>query len=176
MSFANTGVHDFNLSAADGEQHSYLVTAHPAGEGMGIMYELLALGTPAMMTLAGAAMKSRAILAAVFGAFGGKFDGDAPVKVEDIADLQRMLVDIDLAAVGQEIGRSLATGKAPDLTKRILSRVLRDGKPLNIDLAYKANYAEMLVAVWKVCEINRFFPLPSISPNGSKERTTETAQ
>lgn len=155
------GVHTFTLHDSQGQPHSYVVTEHPAGEGMELMYELLGLGAPAVLSLAGAALRSSELLGAALRALGG--EGEAPSS-GDATELARMVADLELDKVGAEVGRAFATGKAPALTKRILSRAFRDGKPLNIDLAYQANYSELLMAVWKVCAINRFFPVPSMSP------------
>lgn len=162
---ANTGVHQFVLADRDGHPHQYIVMEHPAGEGMAIMYALLGLGAPTVLGLAGAAMRSEKILAAVVQALGGDDDGEATGA--DTAELVRMLSELDLGSVGAELGRALATGRAPELTRQVLSRTHRDGQPLarDFDLAYQANYGELLAAVWKVCQINRFFP--GLSTSGS---------
>jgi hypothetical protein len=159
----HTGVHQFELTDRDGVPHGYLVTEHPAGEGMDIMYALLGLGAPTVLGLAGAALRSEEVLGAVMAAFGS----DAPALAG--SDLMRMLAELDLSSVGAEVSRALGTGRAPELTRRVLSRTHRDGKPLaqHLDVAYQANYTELLQAVWKVCSINRFFPVPSTSQASS---------
>lgn len=167
----STGVHQFSLTDARGVEHQYLVTEHPAGEGMDIMYALLGLGAPTVLGLAGAAMKSEDLLGGVMRVLAG---GDSGVG--DTKQLGQMFSALDLGAVGSELGRALGSGRAPDLTRRVLSRVHRDSKPLNIDLAYQANYGEMLQAVWKVCTINRFFPVPSTSSSTSGDSTREKSQ
>jgi hypothetical protein len=155
----NTGVHSFQLSDARGGLHDYVVTEHPAGDGMGIMYGLLELGAPTVLGLAGAALKSEDLLGAVLDAVGG---GERDFGV---SDLGRALSGLDLSTVGPELARALGTGRAPALTRQVLAHTLRDGKRLRDDaqfnMAYQANYAELLTAVWRVCTINRFFPVPS---------------
>jgi hypothetical protein len=160
----NTGVHQFELLDARGQPHQYLVTEHPAGEGMAVMFELLAVGAPTVLGLAGAALKSEELLGAVLAALS---DDTAELAT---SELGKMLAGLDLAAAGAELGRALGTGKAPELTRRILSRTIRDGQPVAkvLDLAYQANYGELLLAVWRVCAINRFFPVPSTSGSEPK--------
>ena len=155
------GVHTFELNG-----HSYLVQEHPAGEGMEIMYELLGLGAPTVLGLAAAAIKSEELLRAVLEAMKGV---DSEVTM---GDLGGMLSSLDLGSAGAELGKAIGTGKAPGLTKKILSRTHRDRQPIArcFDTAYQANYAELLQAVWKVCTINRFFPVPSMSPSLPDEK------
>ena len=171
MENTSTGMHQFQLTDANGKSHSYVVAEHPAGEGMELMYALLGLGAPAVLGLAGAALKSSDMLGAVIRALSG---GDSGVS--NTAEMGKLAADLDFASVGAEIGKALGTGRAPDLTRRILSRTHRDGRNLGadggIDLSYQANYAELLVAVWRVCTINRFFPVPSTSPSSSAARAT----
>lgn len=164
----NTGVHQFSLADRDGVEHAYVVTEHPAGEGMEIMYALLGLGAPSLLGLAGAALRSEEILAAVADALGG---GDSTVTR---TDLVKMLTGLDLGAVGAEVQRALGTGRAPELTRKVLSRTHRDGRPLSthFDVAYQANYLELLQAVWRVCSANRFFPVPSTSASSPSESQT----
>lgn len=169
----NTGVHQFTLTDANGKPHDYLVTEHPGGEGMTIMFELLALGAPTVLGLAGAALKSEELLGSVIGAF--KAEGESTAG--DVSELARQFAALDLGSVGNELGKALAMGKAPELTRKILSRTHRDGRPLatHIDIAYQANYLELLTALWRVCSINRFFPVPSTLLGSSPAPRIETA-
>lgn len=156
----NTGVHTFELIDARGASHSYTVTEHAAGEGMEIMYALLGLGAPAVLSLAGAALKSEDMVRAIMGALGGG-DGESAT---DLSSFTAMLADLDFAKVGSEVSLALGSGRAPLLTRQILKNTYRDTRRLTeagIDLAYQANYMELLTATWKVCQINGFFPLPS---------------
>ena len=166
----NTGVHSFQLTDARGDPHDYLVAEHPAGDGMTILYELLGLGIPSVIGLIGAALKSEDLLGAVLDAVGGG-------KLEfGAAQLSHALSEIDFSKVGPEIRIALGTGKAPALTRQILSRTHRDGKPLRDDahfnLAFQANYGELLRLIWKVCSINRFFQGLSTSLGSSNELET----
>lgn len=164
---SETGTHQFQLHDAAGVAHNYVVNEHPAGEGMELMYALLGLGAPAVLGLASAALRSEDMLGAVMRALSGGDSGVADT-------VGQMAADLDLTTVGVEVGKALGSGRAPDLTRRILSRTYRDGRSLGgvggsgIDLAYQANYAELLVAVWRVCTINRFFPVPSTSQSSAK--------
>ena len=167
------GVHKFQLTDAKGQPHTYIVNEHPAGEGMAIMFALVGLGAPTVLGLAGAAIQSERLLGAVVDVVRGKTDDET--DDDDWKDFAGMAVGLDLPSVGREVGLALATGKAPELTKKVLARTFRDGKPLLevFDQAYQANYFELLEAVFRVCRINQFFPVPSTS--GSSESPTEAA-
>lgn len=169
----NTGIHEFELVDARGKSHRYSVTEHPAGEGMEIMFALLSMGAPTVLGLAGAAVQSERLLGMVIEAFSTESDGTPPSR-EDFGDLAKLAVGIDLPSVGRELGVALAGGKAPQLTRKILSRVNRDGQFLRneaaFDMAFQANYLELLVLIFRVCSINRFFPVPGTlldSPQGT---------
>jgi hypothetical protein len=166
----NTGTHTFQLPDASGDLHQYLVIEHPAGEGMAVMYELLAMGSPTVLSLAAAALKSEDLIRSVVGAVSGDEAG------LEMAELGKMLAGLDLSSVGPAIERALGTGKAPELTRQVLAHTFRDGKPLKgtgLDLAYQANYGELLQAVWRVCSINRFFPVPSTSSTSPDAPSTQ---
>lgn len=160
---SDTGIHQFELTDAAGVAHAYLVTEHPGGEGMELMYALLGLGAPTVLGLAGAALKAEDLLRAVIGALRGEGEGES--QESDWSELAGLVAGIDFGTVGLELGKALGSGQAPALTKKLVSRVYRDGKPLAtvFDRAYQANYIELLQLVWRVCAINRFFPVPSTS-------------
>lgn len=171
-----TGVHEFTLTDARGAEHSYLVQEHPAGDGCAIFYELMGLGMPTLLGLLGAALKSEELIRDVLAAMSAKSDEDAPPF--DWQDLARKLGELELEKVGQEIGRALATGKAPALTRALLSKTHRDGKLLNgaaFDLAYQANYWEMVRAIFKVCQVNRFLGDFSTLPSSPLEKRPASA-
>lgn len=152
----------FQLTGADGRVHEYLVQEHPGEEGMGVLFDLIALGAPTLLGLAAAALKADDLIGTVFQALRGGEDTERPVTSGDTGKLSNMIGSLDLGQVGVELSRSLATGRGPKLARAILSKSFRDGKQLADDghfsLAYQANYAELMQALWKVCEINRFFP------------------
>ena len=52
------GIHEFELVDARGNTHTYMVTETPAGEGVEIMFAIMALGAPTALGLAGAAVAS----------------------------------------------------------------------------------------------------------------------
>lgn len=161
------GIHKFDLEDWNGNRHQYLVTEHPAEEGMAILYELLGLGAPTLLGLAGAALKITDV-ATLLSAFRPAAEGEEARQDPGTAgELARFLDALDLPSVGREITRALALGNAPKLTRKILGKARRDGQPLWEDgafnLAYQANYLEMLTAVWRICQINRFFPQLSTS-------------
>lgn len=154
---AGTGAHTFQLTDAQGQTHDYLVTEHPAGEGVEIFYQLMGLGAPTLTGLLGAALKAEDLLGALFDALTSS---DETARQLDTSDLAKLLGDLNLEQVGQEIGRALGTGKAPALTRALLKHTHRDGQPLAkvFDRAYQANYWELMQLIWKVCQVNRFFP------------------
>lgn len=175
MSQSIPGIVTFTLLDADGVPHNYTVGEHPAGDGMAIMYELLGLGAPTVVGVVEAGLKSGELIRAAWEAFrGGGGEAQAPtagalmerVQSSDWKDFLKLLEDLDLSGVGGALEHAFVTGKAPALTRRVLAHTHRDGKPLSgpaFEQAYQANYWELLQAVWKVCQINRFFPLPSTS-------------
>ena len=167
---AGAPVHSFNLTDADGGTHAYIVAEHPGGEGMAIAFELLSLGLPTVLRLAGAAMESDTFLATAVRAVSGT-SLQAGSEGDTLAELRSMLSGIDFGQAAEDVRVALGSGQAPALVRRILSRTYRDGKPLSsdasFDLAYTRNYMELLKAVWQVARINRFFPELSMSASGS---------
>jgi hypothetical protein len=169
------GVHPFQLTDAHGNVHDYVCQEHPAGEGMEIMFELLGMGAPSLLSLLGAAMSNGDGVRALLGALGAQSDEDAPPLDED--ELAKLVRGIDLTLVSGELARVLGSKRGPALARAILARTHRDTHPLSgrhLDVAYQANYAELLQACWKVCQINRFFPVPSTSGSGSNETPART--
>lgn len=179
---AGTNMHRFTLTDRKGQVHDYMVQEHPAGEGMTLMYELVGLGAPAVLALISAALRAEDLVGTVMATLrAGASEGEASEEggpEVGTADLSRMLGKAELGAVGQDIAKALATGKAPALTRKILARTLRDQRRLSDEgvfaMAYQANYAELLMAVWKVASINGFFPVPSMSTSSSDERQGST--
>jgi hypothetical protein len=156
-----TGRHEFQLTDADGNLHDYLVTEHPAGDGTEIVFELLGLGAPTALQLAGAALTSDDLLRAILGVAGG-----AGFNADTGAAALAELADIDFGKAGGEIQRAFGTGKAPmALVRKLVSRAWRDGQKVAevYDQAYQANYWELAQLVGKIIAINRFFPVPPTS-------------
>lgn len=176
---AAIGIHEFELTDAHGRVHRYMVTETPAGEGVEVMFAILSLGAPTVLGLAGAAVKSESMLGMISAALQGQVDGDT--SDADYAEVAQAAISLDLPAIGREIGMALASGKMPGITKKLIARVHRDSKALRdpavFDLAFQANYLELLTLLWKVCTINRFFPVPGTSessPAGTGPGTATT--
>jgi hypothetical protein len=194
---AGTPLHTFQLPDRQGRMHTYLVHEHNALDGMALMYELLGLGAPALISIIGAAMQSEDLIGSVIATMragagpratetperlepGVEYEEAAPSEPEvSTADLSRMLGKTQLGAVGQDIAKALATGKAPLLTRKVLAHTLRDNRRLSDEgvfaLAFKANYGEMLQALWRVCQINDFFPVPSMFSSSLEESSAASS-
>lgn len=185
---AGPGVHQFRLADANGAEHDYLVQEHAAGDGMAIMYELLGLGAPSVLGLAGAVLKlENVVKMGLEAVMGREIVGDAgevgSLTGADVTQLATLATDLDLSAVGIEVGKALSGGRAPKLTLSVLAKTHRDGRALvvggkptvDFERAYQANYMELLQVVWRVCTLNRFFPLPATSPSSSGATTAPPA-
>jgi len=125
----------FSLTDADGGPHDYLVALHGAVEGQGIAWRLLAAGAEPLARLIASA--------------SGGLDAAA------------------LGSLGADVRAAILSVGAPAMTRDILRYTSRDGAPLANDAAFNAafrgNYSEMLLAVRRVTEINRFLPVSLIS-------------
>ena len=158
----------FQLADADGQVHAYEATPHPPTEGMAVAYTLLALGAEPL----GAAMAS--VLTAA---------GDAGItRLSDLldADVGDLANAVDFGALGRAVRDAVATGGMPRLTRDLLSRTFRDGKPLNVDVhfnaAFACNYFELAQAAWQLVQHNRFMPpLPTLPGAGSGNPTKTPA-
>lgn len=143
--------HAFVVKDVDGNPHSYNLTYHPAGEGQRIMFQLMGL-----------------VAAPGSAAAGALLSGDS-------------LADLDLGAVnwsglGDELRRVFASEMTPKLCREILSYAWRDNVPLTagFDSAYRANYGELLGALWEVIRANRFLSLPGMSLDGMLQQARAT--
>lgn len=145
----------FTLRDAEGVEHQYEVVHHPATEGQAIMWELVALAAAPL----GALIK-------------GLLSGTEPINFRALLDdpegMTRLGTMIDFGKVGGDVKTALASGSMPQLTAKILSRTRRsneEGRMVelanrsNFDAAYTGNYAELLKAVWRVAQANRFLSL-----------------
>ena len=139
----------FVVRDVDGAPHTYQLTFHPAGEGQVLMFELMAMLAPPGSALG-------AMLA----------DGSAGGSAFDVD-----LATIDWTAAGREIQAVLASKATPELTRPLLAYAVRDNVPVSavFDRVYRANYGEMLGALWEVIRANRFFSLPGMSLDSAIE-------
>jgi len=151
-------VHDYA-----GNPHTYTVVLHKPSEGMQISYEMIRAGGPALPRLIGLVLSDDGVLKKLADAAESLKSDD---KNLDLADIVKLVSDhVDLRAAGADLESVLASLDGPSLARRILSRSLRDGAALgndtNFDTAYAGNYAEMWLAVVKIAQANRFFPVPT---------------
>lgn len=130
---------EFTLLDDSDTPHGYVVPLHPAVEGQRLMCQILALAAGPLADLAAAFQR---------------------------ADGNGLDADVDLAAVGRQVGAALASDAPPRLIRELLRYTARDGKGLagdgDFNVAYTGNYGELLVALWRVVEANRFLPLSRI--------------
>lgn len=131
---------EFTLLDDAGNPHGYVVPLHPAVEGQRLMCQILALAAGPLADLATAYQRT---------------DGNG------------LDADVDLAAVGRQMGAALASDAPPRLIRDLLRYTARDGKALAQDGgfndAYTGNYGELLFALWEVVKANRFLPLSRIT-------------
>lgn len=181
-STVGTGVHEFELTDAQGRTWKYLVQEHPAEEGMELLFELIGLGAPTILGGLAELFKSEDMVSGLFDAVRSMVAGEAATGAtsRDWGEFAALVGQLDVGKVGREITFAVGTGKAPKLVRRLLAKTHRNGKPLKDDgvfsLAYQANYWEMLQAVQQVCRVNRFFPQLSTSLSSLGARTGETTQ
>ncbi len=124
--------HEFSATDIDGEDHVYLVLPHPAGEGLLILSELMAIGSRGLKGALGA-VKFDAIATAAD-------KGD--VSVLDGLDIDEEMIGAAIGAVIQAIGQR----DVLSLVKRLLKYTYRDNRMITdvgIDVPYAANYGEL---------------------------------
>lgn len=150
----------FTVKDREGVSHAYDCTLHPATEGQKVMWQLVAL---CAAPLAGAVKGLLPLIDQVKGQGGlaGLLDSSTAID-----QLKGGLASIDFAAIGEDVKRSLLTAPMEKLVEEVLSRTLRDDKPLatrgTFDDAYSGNYGELLSALWEVVKANRFLSLPGM--------------
>ncbi len=143
------GVVTFTVDDGDGNSHTYICTLHGTEDGQNVVWALVALGgEPLGALLQGAAGKLVA---------EGSSIGD--VLASDASDVVK---SIDWSGVGRDIAASVARTNMPELTRLILRHTHRDGAQLAdkmaFNAAYRANYGELMRALWEVIGANRFLP------------------
>ena len=138
----------FDLEDALGKKHVYEGYFHPADEGLELSFMLIQmLGEP--------------LLRAV-----GDLKDTAQTAIETAAgteEIGAMLVGIDFAAALGAL-REIEPKTVVGLSKRIFGHTTRDGDRLKehvYNKAYRGNYEELYIAMWKVVEANNFIPLLS---------------
>jgi|GEM_PF-2207338 hypothetical protein len=150
--------HQFTLEDADGKQHSYRVAAHNPTEGFGVCSRIAAA---VIDPLAGTALSVlvKTVPAALKRA--AKTDGSFDLEsIMDDPEVMANLAGLDFTSSGPAMRRAIEAIDLP-LVRDVLRHAERDGKPLArdvaFDTAYQRNYGELVAAVWKVGQYNRFF-------------------
>ena len=145
--------HTFTVKDVDGNPHIYHLTFHPPTQGQRIMFQLLAMVSTPGSALAGALLSGESL--------------------EDID-----LGSINWTGLGAELRDTFASEMTPQLSTQLLSFAVRDNVPLTagFDMAYKANYGELLGALWEVIRANRFLSLPGMSLDGVLQQVKATVE
>lgn len=142
----------FTLKDGAGDVHEYTVMRHGAVEGQDVMWQLVALGAEPIARIAQIALVSGNIRELI----------DA-----DSAKLEQMLGGADFSTVGADVRKAIVATNMSKLAREVLRHTSRDDKPLHDNIAfgnaYSGNYGELLQAVWRVVQTNRFLPLPGTS-------------
>lgn len=141
-----SSIETFTLKDSAGNEHAYVVAKHGGTAGMAVIETMLELG-------------AGPIISALFSSMSVANNGVT-------GDLKAALGQIDVAAVSESIQKGLrATGGLTKLAPMLLAHTHRDGVLLNptaIDIAYAANYGELMKALAKVFDINGFFDVLAI--------------
>lgn len=144
----------FTLADAEGVEHAYTVSRHPASQGLEIVFVLLGYGAGALAPFVRTLLDGGVSLSSLM---GGKED----------SGIDEVLRGVDFGAVAGEVKALLGGPDGRPLVSKLLTYTHRDGQRLAdsaaFDLAYTGNYLELLTACWKIIGINRFFPLPGTS-------------
>lgn len=145
-------IETFKISGKDREtgepvEHTYVVAKHGGTDGIAVIDKMLELG-------------AGPIISALFGAMSLSESGG--VK----EDLRGALGKIDPSAMASALQQGLrASGGLKVLAPMLLKHTRRNGVLLTaaeIDIAYAANYGELIKALSKVFEINGFFDVLAI--------------
>lgn len=151
---------EFELYDADGNAHEYVITPHPASEALKLVWAMIrAAAQPLARVLEGNIVQ-------LYEAFTGEEDITIEALLEDL--------DIDLADSAKDLFEVLFSTGEEWVTRELLNHTTRDAQPLKagtrkgdfaFDMAYQANYGEMLEACYKSVQVNRFLSLFRTSLN-----------
>ena len=143
--------HEFRGSDVEGAEHTYTVFPHPAGEGLQILSELMAIGARGL----------RGALGAVH------FDDLAKgVASGDVGGLDAQIDETMLGVAIGEVMQAIGERDVLALAKRLLAYTQRDGVGMRggkvdgggsgwaFDAVYAANYGELRSALVEVCRFN----------------------
>lgn len=158
-----TMIQTVRIAGADGVEHEYMIVPMTVERGVPIMLRLYAAAAGPLGELL------KGLLGALWDALSddGESSGglqamlDSPAAAQALGDAIR---DMDLGAVGRDLQAALLDPRvnASGLFSDLLTDVRRDGKRLGdgieMDVAYRGNYVEMLRAAWEVIRVNRFLP------------------
>ncbi len=147
--------HTFEKKDRWGEAHYYVVTLHRATEGTKIALEIIGLLGPTIGAAVKNMMSEGHSPVALLNAFDGEGDEDNDTVVEAL----------DIPAITAELQRALMRPESYSLVRKLVSQTTRDGKDLKqageFDMAFKANYLELVQVLWEVVQLNGFLPLSS---------------
>lgn len=164
------GYVSFTLDDVDGNTHQYDLMPHPADEGQIIVFQLMALGAEPLGSIAQAVATAGEIRDMI-----GKAMDEGGIEAVMEIDYMAVLAAVDFTRMGKAVKDVLASGKAPQMVRDVLSKARRDDIPLdkdgNFGRAYQANYGEMLAAAFYSIKVNRFFvPLDISTTSGGDEK------
>ena len=140
---------EFVLQDADGNDVEYSIVLHPGSEALPLVWSIVQAGAQPLGRL----------LEGNLGRLLEAMTSEQDVELTDLID------ELDLRlgdAIGDVFSIINATG-SDKLVREILSHTYRNGVSLKqtraFDDAYTANYAEMMEAVVKAVQVNRFLGL-----------------
>lgn len=164
----------FILQDADGEDHTYDVTPHTGGDHMLVVKLAAVAGEPLGRLLQG----NLVTLFDVFMSGAKEATEDAKSKEEAADQVKQTILDkehdirgvlesldLDLSSVVKDVRNALFEVGTEELFRELFKNASRDGKPLSAskhyDEAWKRNWTEWTLAMWKIVQYNRFVPFLS---------------
>jgi len=143
--------HEFQSVDIEGKDHSIVVYPHPAGEGLSLLSELMAIGARGL----------RGALGAV------QFDDlSKGVASGDVSNLDAQIDEGMLGVAIGEVMQAIGERDVLALAKRLLGYTLRDGVGMrggkidgsgsgwSFDAEFAANYGELRHVLVEVCKFN----------------------
>lgn len=147
----------FTVPDADGVEHTYLVNAHPAEEGIDLSLWFLAhLGGLFSGLLPALVSGGRKLLEEGGGTVSGVLD-DPNAAARLFGVLADALGPDAGATVAREIRTALLAPSAKPMLLALFKYARRDGNPIIFTRDFQANYLEMYRSAWAIVQVNGFF-------------------
>lgn len=152
----------FELRDRTGAAHGYAVELHPGSTGMALALRVQALAVEPIVEAVRASLALPQLRAMVVNPDADTGMDAGALLLAIVGELQ----GLDTSHVGPALAAALGAADGPALVRSLLAHTWRDGKalnePMHMDAAYRGNYGELMQAVFKVVQLNGFFPLAEL--------------